>query len=60
MTLVVLAGLPVIALANRIQQNEADATVEPEGIEAVCVFFSDLTLRRFEKKIGMTNSCEFT
>ena len=39
MTLVVLAGLPVIALANRIQQNEADATVEPEGIEAVCVFF---------------------
>ncbi|XP_074624425.1 ATP-dependent translocase ABCB1-like [Acropora palmata] len=35
MTLVVLAGLPVIALANRIQQNEADATVEPEGIEAL-------------------------
>ena len=37
MTLVVLAGLPVIGLANRIQQNEADATVEPEGVEAVSV-----------------------
>ena len=39
MTLVVLAGLPVIALANRIQQNEADAIVEPEGVEAVCGLF---------------------
>lgn len=37
MTLVVLAGLPIIGLANRIQQNEADATVEPEGVEAVRV-----------------------
>lgn len=37
MTLVVLAGLPVIGLANRIQQNEADATVEPEGVEAVSI-----------------------
>lgn len=35
MTLVVLAGLPIVGLANRIQQNEADATVEPEGVEAV-------------------------
>ncbi|KAL9968128.1 hypothetical protein ACROYT_G026461 [Oculina patagonica] len=35
MTLVVLAGLPIIGLANRIQQNEADATVEPEGVEAL-------------------------
>ncbi|XP_068746522.1 ATP-dependent translocase ABCB1-like [Montipora capricornis] len=35
MTLVVLAGLPVIALANRIQQNDTDATVEPEGVEAL-------------------------
>lgn len=37
MTLVVIAGLPIIALANRIQQNETDATVEPEGVAAVCV-----------------------
>lgn len=37
MTLVVLAGLPIIRMANRIQQNEADASVEPEGVEAVCV-----------------------
>lgn len=37
MTLVVLAGLPIIGMANRIQQNEADASVEPEGVEAVCV-----------------------
>jgi len=37
MTLVVLAGLPVIGLANRIQQNEADATVESEGVEEVSV-----------------------
>ena len=36
MTLVVLAGLPIIGVANRIQQNEIDATVEPEGVEAVC------------------------
>ena len=36
MTLVVLAGLPIIGVANRIQQNEVDATVEPEGVEAVC------------------------
>ena len=35
MTLVVLAGLPIIGLANRIQQNETDAAVEPEGVEAV-------------------------
>ncbi|XP_022791527.1 multidrug resistance protein 1-like [Stylophora pistillata] len=34
MTLVVLAGLPIIGLANRIQQNEA-VTVEPEGVEAL-------------------------
>lgn len=40
MTLVVLAGLPVIGLANRIQQNEADATVEPEGVEAVSVKYT--------------------
>lgn len=37
MTLVVLAGLPVIGLANRIQQNEADATVESEGVEEVSI-----------------------
>ncbi|CAH3182650.1 unnamed protein product [Porites lobata] len=35
MTLVVLAGLPIIGVANRIQQNEIDATVEPEGVEAL-------------------------
>ena len=35
MTLVVLAGLPIIGLANGIQQNETDAAVEPEGVEAV-------------------------
>ena len=35
MTLVVLAGLPIIGVASRIQQNEVDATVEPEGVEAV-------------------------
>ena len=37
MTLVVLAGLPIIGVANRIQQNEADDTKEPEGVEAVGV-----------------------
>ena len=37
MTLVVIAGLPIIGLATRIQQNEADATVEPEGVAAVSV-----------------------
>ena len=37
MTLAVLAGLPIIGLANQIQQNESDASVEPEGVEAVCV-----------------------
>ncbi|XP_073235197.1 ATP-dependent translocase ABCB1-like [Porites lutea] len=35
MTLVVLAGLPIIGVANRIQHNEIDATVEPEGVEAL-------------------------
>ena len=49
MTLVVLAGLPIIGLANRIQQNEADATVEPEGVEAVsapCWCRSSLLFRK--------------
>lgn len=45
MTLVVLAGLPVIAAANKFQGGSTEETAEPEGIDAVSIALHNVVSR---------------